>query len=166
MRSHYCGEVTSKDLNSNISICGWVHRRRDHGGIIFLDIRDIKGICQVVVNPENKAAFDTADICRNEFVIKVTGKVLKRPDGTINANMITGEIELEAENITLLNKAVTPAFPLDDYQDVNEDVRLKNRVLDLRRPEMNNRLVTRSKITAEIRNFLELNNFNEIETPI
>ena len=166
MRSHYCGEVTSKDLNSNISICGWVHRRRDHGGIIFLNIRDIKGICQVVVNPENKAAFDTADICRNEFVIKVTGKVLKRPDGTINANMITGEIELEAENITLLNKAVTPAFPLDDYQDVNEDVRLKNRVLDLRRPEMNNRLVTRSKITAEIRNFLELNNFNEIETPI
>ena len=166
MRSHYCGEVTSKDLNSNISICGWVHRRRDHGGIIFLDIRDIKGICQVVVNPENKVAFDTADICRNEFVIKVTGKVLKRPDGTINANMITGEIELEAENITLLNKAVTPAFPLDDYQDVNEDVRLKNRVLDLRRPEMNNRLVTRSKITAEIRNFLELNNFNEIETPI
>ena len=166
MRSHYCGEVTSKDLNSNISICGWVHRRRDRGGIIFLDIRDIKGICQVVVNPENKAAFDTADICRNEFVIKVTGKVLKRPDGTINANMITGEIELEAENITLLNKAVTPAFPLDDYQDVNEDVRLKNRVLDLRRPEMNNRLVTRSKITAEIRNFLELNNFNEIETPI
>jgi aspartyl-tRNA synthetase len=166
MRSHYCGEVTSKDLNSNISICGWVHRRRDHGGIIFLDIRDIKGICQVVVNPENKAAFDTADICRNEFVIKVTGKVLKRPDGTINVNMITGEIELEAENITLLNKAVTPAFPLDDYQDVNEDVRLKNRVLDLRRPEMNNRLVTRSKITAEIRNFLELNNFNEIETPI
>ena len=166
MRSHYCGEVTSKDLNSNISICGWVHRRRDHGGIIFLDIRDIKGICQVVVNPENKVAFDTADNCRNEFVIKVTGKVLKRPDGTINVNMITGEIELEAENITLLNKAVTPAFPLDDYQDVNEDVRLKNRVLDLRRPEMNNRLVTRSKITAEIRNFLELNNFNEIETPI
>ena len=166
MRSHYCGEVTSKDLNSDISICGWVHRRRDHGGIIFLDIRDIKGICQVVVNPENKVAFDTADNCRNEFVIKVTGKVLKRPDGTINANMVTGEIELEAENITLLNKAVTPAFPLDDYQDVNEDVRLKNRVLDLRRPEMNNRLVTRSKITAEIRNFLELNNFNEIETPI
>ena len=166
MRSHYCGEVTSKDLNSDISICGWVHRRRDHGGIIFLDLRDIKGICQVVVNPENKVAFDTADNCRNEFVIKVTGKVLKRPDGTINANMVTGEIELEAENITLLNKAVTPAFPLDDYQDVNEDVRLKNRVLDLRRPEMNNRLVTRSKITAEIRNFLELNNFNEIETPI
>ena len=166
MRSHYCGEVTSKDLNSDISICGWVHRRRDHGGIIFLDLRDIKGICQVVVNPENKVAFDTADNCRNEFVIKVTGKVLKRPDGTINTNMVTGEIELEAENITLLNKAVTPAFPLDDYQDVNEDVRLKNRVLDLRRPEMNSRLVTRSKITAEIRNFLELNNFNEIETPI
>jgi len=166
MRSHYCGEVTSKDLDSNISICGWVHRRRDHGGIIFLDVRDIKGICQVVVNPENKAAFDIADKCRNEYVIKVSGAVLKRPEGTINENMITGEIELEADKIQLLNKATTPAFPLDDYQDVNEDVRLKNRVLDLRRPEMNHRIVSRSKITSCIRNFLDKNNFHEIETPI
>ena len=166
MRSHYCGEVTSKDLDSNISICGWVHRRRDHGGIIFLDVRDIKGICQVVVNPENKAAFDIADKCRNEYVIKVSGAVLKRPEGTINENMITGEIELEADKIQLLNKAATPAFPLDDYQEVNEDVRLKNRVLDLRRPEMNHRIVSRSKITSCIRNFLDKNNFHEIETPI
>ena len=166
MRSHYCGEVTSKDLDSNISICGWVHRRRDHGGIIFLDVRDIKGICQVVVNPENKAAFEIADKCRNEYVIKVSGAVLKRPEGTINENMITGEIELEADKIQLLNKATTPAFPLDDYQDVNEDVRLKNRVLDLRRPEMNHRIVSRSKITSCIRNFLDKNNFHEIETPI
>ena len=166
MRSHYCGEVTSKDLDSNISICGWVHRRRDHGGIIFLDVRDIKGICQVVVNPENKAAFEIADKCRNEYVIKVSGAVLKRPEGTINENMITGEIELEADNIQLLNKAATPAFPLDDYQEVNEDVRLKNRVLDLRRPEMNHRIVSRSKITSCIRNFLDKNNFHEIETPI
>lgn len=166
MRSHYCGEVTSKDLDSNISICGWVHRRRDHGGIIFLDVRDIKGICQVVVNPENKAAFEIADKCRNEYVIKVSGAVLKRPEGTINENMITGEIELEADKIQLLNKAATPAFPLDDYQDVNEDVRLKNRVLDLRRPEMNHRIVSRSKMTSCIRNFLDKNNFHEIETPI
>lgn len=166
MRSHYCGEVTSKDLDSNISICGWVHRRRDHGGIIFLDVRDIKGICQVVVNPENKAAFEIADKCRNEYVIKVSGAVLKRPEGTINENMITGEIELEADKIQLLNKAATPAFPLDDYQEVNEDVRLKNRVLDLRRPEMNHRIVSRSKITSCIRNFLDKNNFHEIETPI
>ena len=166
MRSHYCGEVTSKDLDSDISICGWVHRRRDHGGIIFLDVRDIRGICQVVVNPENKIAFDIADNCRNEFVIKVSGKVLQRPDGTINANMSTGEVELEAESIDLLNKAVTPAFPLDDYQEVNEDVRLKNRVLDLRRPEMNHRIVTRSKIASSIRNYLDDNNFHEIETPI
>ena len=166
MRSHYCGEVTSKDLDSNISICGWVHRRRDHGGIIFLDVRDIKGICQVVVNPENKVAFEIADKCRNEYVIKVSGAVLKRPEGTINENMITGEIELEADKIQLLNKATTPAFPLDDYQDVNEDVRLKNRVLDLRRPEMNHRIVSRSKITSCIRNFLDKNNFHEIETPI
>ena len=166
MRSHYCGEVTSKDLDSDISICGWVHRRRDHGGIIFLDVRDIRGICQVVVNPENKIAFDIADNCRNEFVIKVSGKVLQRPDGTINTNMSTGEVELEAESIDLLNKAVTPAFPLDDYQEVNEDVRLKNRVLDLRRPEMNHRIVTRSKIASSIRNYLDDNNFHEIETPI
>ena len=166
MRSHYCGEVTSKDLDSNISICGWVHRRRDHGGIIFLDVRDIKGICQVVVNPENKAAFEIADKCRNEYVIKVSGVVLKRPEGTINENMITGEIELEADKIQLLNKAATPAFPLDDYQEVNEDVRLKNRVLDLRRPEMNHRIVSRSKMTSCIRNFLDKNNFHEIETPI
>ena len=166
MRSHYCGEVTLKDLDSDISICGWVHRRRDHGGIIFLDVRDIRGICQVVVNPENKIAFDIADNCRNEFVIKVSGKVLQRPDGTINTNMSTGEVELEAESIDLLNKAVTPAFPLDDYQEVNEDVRLKNRVLDLRRPEMNHRIVTRSKIASSIRNYLDDNNFHEIETPI
>jgi len=166
MRSHYCGEVTSKDLNSNVSICGWVHRRRDHGGIIFLDIRDIRGICQVVVNPENKIAFEIADNCRNEFVIKVSGIVLKRPEGTINKNMPTGEIEIEAADIKLLNKASTPAFPLDDYQEVNEDVRLKNRVIDLRRPEMNQRIVSRSKITSAIRNYLDENNFHEIETPI
>ena len=166
MRSHYCGEVTSKDLNSNVSICGWVHRRRDHGGIIFLDIRDIRGICQVVVNPENKIAFEIADNCRNEFVIQVSGIVLKRPEGTINKNMPTGEIEIEAEGIKLLNKASTPAFPLDDYQEVNEDVRLKNRVIDLRRPEMNQRIVSRSKITSTIRNYLDENNFHEIETPI
>ena len=166
MRSHYCGEVTSKDLNSNVSICGWVHRRRDHGGIIFLDIRDIRGICQVVVNPENKIAFEIADNCRNEFVIKISGIVLKRPEGTINKNMPTGEIEIEAEGIKLLNKASTPAFPLDDYQEVNEDVRLKNRVIDLRRPEMNQRIVSRSKITSAIRNYLDENNFHEIETPI
>ena len=166
MRSHYCGEVTSKDLNSNVSICGWVHRRRDHGGIIFLDIRDIRGICQVVVNPENKIAFEIADNCRNEFVIQVSGIVLKRPEGTINKNMPTGEIEIEAEGIKLLNKASTPVFPLDDYQEVNEDVRLKNRVIDLRRPEMNQRIVSRSKITSTIRNYLDENNFHEIETPI
>ena len=166
MRSHYCGEVTSKDLNSNVSICGWVHRRRDHGGIIFLDIRDIRGICQVVVNPENKIAFEIADNCRNEFVIKVSGIVLKRPEGTINKNMPTGEIEIEAADIKLLNKASTPVFPLDDYQEVNEDVRLKNRVIDLRRPEMNQRIVSRSKITSAIRNYLDENNFHEIETPI
>ena len=161
MRTHYCGELNKSHEHKEVILCGWAHRRRDHGGIIFLDVRDIRGICQVVVNPENKIAFDIADNCRNEFVIKVSGKVLQRPDGTINTNMSTGEVELEAESIDLLNKAVTPAFPLDDYQEVNEDVRLKNRVLDLRRPEMNHRIVTRSKIASSIRNYLDDNNFHE-----
>jgi|TARA_B110000444_G_scaffold78368_1_gene74124 aspartyl-tRNA synthetase len=166
MRSHYCGEITSKNLNEEVTICGWIHKRRDHGGVIFLDVRDIKGICQAVINPDNAKSFSIAETLRNEFVVEISGTVRARLEGTINKNMITGEIELEAKNINILSKAVTPVFPLDDYQDVNEDVRLKNRVLDLRRPEMNQRIVTRSKISSMIRNYLDDNDFHEIETPI
>ena len=166
MRSHYCGEITSKNLNEEVTICGWIHKRRDHGGVIFLDVRDIKGICQAVINPDNAKSFSIAETLRNEFVVEISGIVRARLEGTINKNMITGEIELEAKNINILSKAVTPVFPLDDYQDVNEDVRLKNRVLDLRRPEMNQRIVTRSKISSMIRNYLDDNDFHEIETPI
>ena len=166
MKSHYCGEITSKNLKEDVTICGWIHRRRDHGGVIFLDVRDIKGICQAVVNPDQKESFKLAESIRNEFVVQITGKVRKRLEGTINKTMHTGEIEIEVNIINILSKANTPVFPIDEYQEVNEDVRLKNRVLDLRRPEMNERIITRSKITSLIRNFLDDNDFNEIETPI
>jgi len=166
MKSHYCGEITSSNLKEEVTICGWIHRRRDHGGVIFLDVRDIKGICQVVVNPDNEESFKLAESIRNEFVVQISGVVRKRLEGTVNENMHTGEIEIEVKNITILSKADTPVFPIDEYQEVNEDVRLKNRVLDLRRPEMNERIITRSKISSLIRNYLDKNNFHEIETPI
>ena len=166
MKSHYCGEITSSNLKEEVTICGWIHRRRDHGGVIFLDVRDIKGICQVVVNPDNEESFKLAESIRNEFVVQISGLVRKRLEGTVNENMHTGEIEIEVKNITILSKADTPVFPIDEYQEVNEDVRLKNRVLDLRRPEMKERIITRSKISSLIRNYLDKNNFHEIETPI
>ena len=166
MKSHYCGEITSKNLEQDISICGWIHRRRDHGGVIFLDVRDIKGICQVVVNPDNDQSFKIAESIRNEYVVQIKGIVRNRLEGTINKNMHTGEIEIEVHEIKILSKASTPVFPIDEYQEVNEDVRLKNRVLDLRRSEMNGRIITRSKITSLIRNYLDKNDFHEIETPI
>ncbi len=166
MRSHYCGEITSENLDQEVTICGWIHKRRDHGGVIFIDVRDIKGICQAVINPDNAESFKIAETLRNEFVVKISGTIRARLEGTVNKNMTTGEVELEANNISILSKAVTPVFPLDDYQEVNEDVRLKNRVLDLRRPEMNQRIVVRSKISSLIRNYLDANGFHEIETPI
>ena len=166
MRTEYCGNVTKEHLGKDVSICGWVHRRRDHGGVIFLDIRDLEGICQAVIDPSNEEAFSLADKCRSEFVIQIKGSVRERPEGTVNSKMKTGEIEIEVSELEVLNSAATPAFPLDDYQDVNEDVRLKNRIIDLRRPEMNNRILKRSKIVSTIRNFLEGRSFNEIETPI
>ena len=166
MKSHYCGEITSANLKEKVVICGWIHRRRDHGGVIFLDVRDIKGICQVVVNPDNKESFQLAESIRNEFVVQIEGSVRNRLKGTINKNMHTGEIEIEVSKINILSKANTPVFPIDEYQEVNEDVRLKNRVLDLRRPEMNERIIKRSKITSLIRNYLNKNEFHEIETPI
>ena len=166
MRTEYCGNVTKEHLGKDVSICGWVHRRRDHGGVIFLDVRDLEGICQAVIDPSNEEAFSLADKCRSEFVVQIKGSVRERLEGTVNSKMKTGEIEIEVSELEVLNSAATPAFPLDDYQDVNEDVRLKNRIIDLRRPEMNNRILKRSKIVSTIRNFLEGRSFNEIETPI
>lgn len=166
MRSHYCGNINSSDIGSGIEISGWVHKRRDHGGVIFLDIRDLHGIVQVVFNPDLKEIFEIADSCRSEYVVNINGKVRKRIEGAINPKMSTGEIEIEATSLTIFSSAVTPQFPLDDYQDVNEDIRLKYRFLDLRRPDVNQKLVQRSKITSEIRSILEKHNFNEIDTPI
>ena len=166
MRSHYCGNINTSNIGSDIEISGWVHKRRDHGGVIFLDIRDLHGIVQTVFNPDLKEVFKIADSCRSEYVVNIKGKVRKRIDGAINPKMLTGEIEIDASDISILSSAVTPQFPLDDYQDVNEDIRLKYRFLDLRRPDVNQRLVKRSKITSEIRSILEEHDFHEIETPI
>ena len=166
MRSHYCGDINSSDIGSDIEISGWVHKRRDHGGVIFLDIRDLHGIVQVVFNPDLKEMFEMADSCRSEFVINITGLVRKRIEGAVNEKMVTGEVEIEAKSLKIFSSAVTPQFPLDDYQDVNEDIRLKHRFIDLRRPDVNQRLVMRSKITSKVRSILEKHNFHEIETPI
>ena len=142
MKSDYCGEITSLNLKEEVTICGWIHRRRDHGGVIFLDVRYIKGICQAVVNPDNEESFKLAESIRNEYVVQIKGNVRKRLEGTINKSMHTGEIEIEVKILNILSKASTPVFPIDEYQEVNEDVRLKNRVLDLRRTEMNGRIIT------------------------
>ena len=155
MRSHYCGELNSSVVGQSVTFCGWVHRRRDHGGVIFLDVRDRKGQVQVVFDPDLPEQFATADRVRSEYVVQITGLVRARPEGAVNKDLSTGEIEILGKEITVLNESKTPAFPLDDYAPVGEDVRLKYRFLDLRRPEMQNKLVLRSKITGAIRRFLE-----------
>ena len=166
MRTHHCGKLNKDHLNNEVTICGWIHRRRDHGGVIFLDVRDTTGIVQVVVNPENEQAFKIADEIRSEYVIKAVGLVEGRPEDSQNEQLTTGEIEIKSTSIELLNTADTPAFPLDQSSDVGEDVRLKNRTLDLRRPEMQNNLRLKSQLTKSIRDYLEKNNFVDIETPI
>ena len=166
MRTNYCGEIRTDDIGSSITICGWLHRRRDHGGVIFLDIRDKTGIVQAVFNPDHEEAFKIADGCRSEFVLSITGKVHARSEDTVNAKMKTGEVEILAEKIHIFSKAATPQFPLDEHQEVNEDVRLKYRFLDLRRPESQQRIIKRSKIVSEIRHYLEEHEFLEFETPI
>ena len=166
MRSHHCGNLNIKNLNEEVTICGWIHRRRDHGGVIFLDVRDTTGIVQVVVNPENVEAFNIAEDIRSEYVIKAFGKVEGRPEDSQNDQLTTGDIEIKCSSIELLNEAETPAFPLDQSSEVGEDVRLKNRTLDLRRPEMQRNLRLKSDLTKSIRDYLEKNKFVDIETPI
>ena len=166
MRSHHCGNLNIKNLNEEVTICGWIHRRRDHGGVIFLDVRDTTGIVQVVVNPENVEAFKIAEDIRSEYVIKAFGQVEGRPEDAQNDQLTTGDIEIKCSLIELLNEAETPAFPLDQSSEVGEDVRLKNRTLDLRRPEMQRNLRLKSDLTKSIRDYLESNNFVDIETPI
>lgn len=166
MRSHYCGELTAKNISEEVTLSGWVHRRRDHGGVIFLDVRDREGITQVVFDPDRAESFALADSVRNEYVVQIKGLVRARPEGTTNANMTTGEIEVLGYELEILNRSVTPPFQLDEHQSVGEDVRLKNRFLDLRRPEIQQKLRFRSKVTSVLRSYLEANGFLDIETPI
>ena len=166
MRSLYCGELNSSHIDQTVTVSGWVHRRRDHGGVIFLDMRDREGILQVVFDPDAEASFASADKVRSEYVVEITGLVRARPEGTSNKNMGTGEIEMLGRSISVLNKAQTPPFPLDGYSDVGEDVRLKFRYMDLRRPEMQQKLILRARITSAIRRSLEDQGFIDIETPI
>lgn len=166
MRSHYCGSVNEDNIGQEVTLCGWVHRRRDHGGVIFLDMRDREGMAQVVIDPDTEQAFALADRARSEWVLQIKGLVRARPEGTVNDNMPTGKIEILGKELTILNEAETPPFPLDGYVDVGEDTRLKYRFMDLRRPEMLNKLVFRSKVTNYIRNFLDKLDFMDVETPI
>ncbi|MBU2984458.1 aspartate--tRNA ligase [Saccharophagus degradans] len=166
MRSVYCGVVNTSNIDQEITLCGWVDRRRDHGGVIFIDLRDREGIVQVVFDPDAADKFALADKVRPEYVLRVTGKVRARSEATVNANMATGQIEVYGTDLEILNSAETPPFQLDEHTNVGEDVRLKYRYLDLRRDAMQQRLKFRSKVTNAIRNYLDDNDFLDIETPI
>jgi aspartyl-tRNA synthetase len=165
MRSHYCGELNSTHIGEEVEICGWVHRRRDHGGVIFLDLRDRSGILQVVYDPDTEESFATADHVRNEYVLLAKGRVRPRPEGTVNPDMATGEIEVLGLSLEILNAAQTPPFQLDEHSEAGEDVRLRFRYLDLRRPEMQTRLRMRADIASQVRRYLEAEGYWEIETP-
>lgn len=166
MRSHYCGELDASHVDREVELCGWVHRRRDHGGVIFLDVRDRSGIVQVVYDPDVEDSFATADKVRNEYVLRITGRVRLRPSGTVNPDMKTGAIEVLGRTLEILNSSLTPPFQLDDYSDAGEDIRLRYRYLDLRRPEMQHRLRMRATILSSVRRYLETAGYTEIETPI
>lgn len=165
MRSHYCGDIRSSDVGEEVEIYGWVHRRRDHGGVIFLDVRDRTGVLQVVFDPDTQESFATADSVRNEFVLSAKGRVRPRPEGTVNLEMATGEIEVLGLELTILNASKTPPFQLDEHSEAGEDVRLRFRYLDLRRPEMQQRMRARAEITSQVREYLEGQGFWDIETP-
>ncbi len=165
-RTHKCNEISKDLIGKEISIAGWIRRRRDHGGVIFFDVRDETGLVQVVYNPELKEIFELAESCRNEFVIYSKGKVRERPDGTVNENLISGKVEIEANELTILNTSLPLPFQLDEYSSVGEETRLKFRFLDLRRDEMQSNLRLRAKASQVLREFLDLNDFIEIETPL
>ncbi|KAF0865143.1 aspartate--tRNA ligase [Pseudomonas sp. LD120] len=166
MRSHYCGQLNESLEGQEVTLCGWVHRRRDHGGVIFLDIRDREGLAQVVFDPDRAETFAAADRVRSEYVVKITGKVRLRPAGAGNVNMASGMIEVLGYELEVLNEAETPPFPLNEYSDVGEETRLRYRFIDLRRPEMAEKLRLRSRMTTSIRRYLDENGFLDVETPI
>jgi aspartyl-tRNA synthetase len=164
MRSIYCGELNISHLDEEVTVCGWVHRRRDHGGVIFVDLRDHRGLVQVVFDPDTPDIFRTAERIRNEFVLQVTGRVRNRPEGTVNEDLPTGHVEVLGLELNVLNAAETPPFQLDD--DVQDETRLRYRYIDLRRPEMQEKLRLRARITRTLRNWLDDRGFVDIETPI
>lgn len=165
MRSHYCGKMNKKLLNETVTLTGWVHRRRDHGGLIFLDLRDREGMVQVIVAPNDASLFKIAENIRNEYVLQIKGIVRARPEGTVNSELSTGEVEVAATAIHVLNRANPLPFPIDEYHEVGEETRLKYRYLDLRRPEMLNRLKLRAHMNQFLRHFLDQHGFLDIETP-
>lgn len=165
VRSHYCGELNTDHLDKEITVCGWVHRRRDHGGVIFIDLRDHKGLLQVVFDPDRAEIFKDAERVRSEYVLQIKGLVRNRPEGTVNPDMSTGKIEILAKDLVILNRSETPPFQIDD-NDTSEELRLRYRYIDLRRPEMQKRMRMRAKIVSMIRSFLEQEDFLDIETPI
>ena len=165
MRTHYCGVVNRAHLQQTVTLCGWAHRRRDHGGVIFIDLRDREGLLQIVCAPERAETFHTAESIRSEYVLKVTGLVRPRPEGTVNPNLATGEIEVLAQDIEILNPSLTPPFLLDD-ENLSENVRLTYRYLDLRRPIMQNNLKLRYRVAKTMRDYLDSHGFMEIETPM
>ena len=165
MRSLYCGELNETHLDQEVTLCGWVHRRRDHGGVIFVDLRDHTGLLQVVFDPDTADTFATAESVRNEYVLQVQGRVRRRPEGTVNPDMPTGQVEVLGLVLAVLNVAATPPFQLDDT-DVQEETRLRYRYIDLRRPEMQEKLRLRARITHVMRSFLDAHGFIDVETPI
>jgi aspartyl-tRNA synthetase len=165
MRTHYCGELNSQHIGQTVTLCGWAHRRRDHGGVIFIDLRDRTGMSQIVIDPDTPAAFANAETVRNEFVLKITCKVRPRPEGTVNPNIPTGEVEMLASEIEILNPSLTPPFMLDD-DNLSETVRLEHRYLDLRRPAMQKNMMLRYQVAKTLRNHLDSHGFIEVETPM
>ncbi|CAM3012423.1 aspartate--tRNA ligase [Legionella worsleiensis] len=166
MRTHYCSTVNESCLNQEVTVCGWVHHRRDHGGVVFLDVRDRSGLLQVVYEPENQETFAIAEKLRSEFVVRVTGVVRNRPDGMVNDKMATGRVEVVGTRLEILNQSPTPPFLPDDHQIVNEDLRYKYRYIDLRRTSMQNKLLLRHNLTSCMRNYLNQQGFLDIETPM
>ncbi len=165
MRSHYCGVVDAAFIDQEVTLCGWVHKRRDHGGVIFIDLRDREGLIQIVVDPDTAEIFAIAEQVRNEFVLQITGRVRNRPEGTTNEDLRTGQIEVLAKQLVVLNAADTPPFQLDD-DDVQEETRMRYRYIDLRRPQMQQRMRLRSAVTRKLREALDSDGFLDVETPI
>ena len=165
MRTHYCGHVNRELIGQTVTLCGWAHRRRDHGGVIFIDLRDREGMAQIVIDPDTPEAFKLAESVRSEYVLKVVCKVRARPDGTVNSNIPTGEVEMLASEIEILNASLTPPFMLDD-ENLTETVRLQHRYIDLRRPAMQKNLMLRYRVAKTLRDYLDTNGFIEVETPM